>query len=110
MTDSSTAKTAQHLADELRKAGFEALAKRAEANEFHDYLSPHALPELMLDAELYLIVADKTYDLAQRQRAEQIRYRLHDGEFDASLKESDDWAASDDGKAAFTELVKGSKK
>lgn len=106
----NTAKTAQHLADVLRKAGFEALAKRAEANEFHDFLSPHALPELMLDRELYVIVADLQRDLVERQRAEQIRYRLHDGEFDASLEESDAWAASDDGQEAFAMLTKGSKK
>ena len=33
--------------------------------------------------------------------AQNIRERLHDGEFDADLKESDDWAESDEGHEAF---------
>jgi hypothetical protein len=98
-----TAKTSQKLADVLRAAGFEDLAKRAETDEFHDFLSPHALPEMMLDEELV--------DLIKRgyPAAKDIRARHHEGEFDASTAESDEWARSEDGKATFNELL-GSKK
>ena len=99
-----TAKTSQHLADTLRAAGLEALAKRAEADEFHDFLSNHALPELTLDGELVAILRNAK-ELRQRMAAQNIRERLHDGEFDASLAESDDWAESPEGRAAYRMLT-----
>lgn len=40
--------TKDFLAQELRAAGLEGLAKRAEAGEFHDFLSEHAMPETVL--------------------------------------------------------------
>lgn len=101
---STTAKTAQHLADVLHAAGFDALAVRASANEFHDFLSPHALPELELDAELVKLIETGTKE--ERAAAYTIRQRHHDGEFDASKEESDAWAASPDGQAAFNQLTK----
>jgi hypothetical protein len=38
--------------------------------------------------------------------AEKVRQRHLNGEFDASLEESDAWAESPHGKAAFGELMK----
>jgi hypothetical protein len=105
-----TARTSQKLADTLRAAGFEDLAVRAEADEFHDYLSPHAMPEMMLDRELYALAFDATLtDLTDQQRiaAQNIRARHHNGEFDADLKESDEWAASEAGQEAFRLLKEG---
>jgi hypothetical protein len=100
-----TAKTSQHLADVLRAAGFDDLAVRAEADEFHDFLSPHALPETML-AEILADYA-ATPIPAQRIAAMNIRQRLIDGEFDASDEESDEWAASPEGQETFGKLVRG---
>jgi deoxyribodipyrimidine photolyase-like uncharacterized protein len=102
-----TAKTSQHLADVLRAAGFVALAKRAEADEFHDFLSPHVLPEMELDRELYQIAGGTEHSEHSRLAAHHIRMRLHDGEFDASTEESEAWAESEDGQAAMRELRKG---
>lgn len=102
-----TAATSQHLADTLRAAGFDALAVRAEADEFHDYLSPHALPETLLDAELAEIAGDLGRPERERMAAHHIRMRHHDGEFDASKAESDDWAESPDGQDAFRRLARG---
>lgn len=99
-----TARTSQHLADVLRAAGFVALAKRAEADEFHDFLSQHGFPEMELDRELSQIAGSTVHAEHSRLAAHHIRMRLHDGEFDADLKESDDWAASADGQAAMAEL------
>jgi len=101
-----TAKTSQHLADTLAAAGFEDLAKRAEADEFHDFLSDHATPELMLDAELVTLVKSSPTE-ALRTAAHNIRMRLWDGEFDASTEESDAWAESPEGRLAFQMLIKG---
>lgn len=94
-----TAKTSQHLADTLRAAGFEALAVRAEADEFHDFLSPHAMPETMLDFELVDLIKQG------HAGAQTIRDMHHNGDFDASIEESDEWAQSEDGKATFNELL-----
>lgn len=99
-----TAKTSQKLADALRKAGMEELAIRAEHDEFHDYLSPHDLPDLMLDLELTAIIASGHEE--KMREAEALRNRHHAGEFDADMVESDEWAASPDGKAAFSLLLK----
>jgi hypothetical protein len=99
-----TARTSQILVDALREAGFEQLAKRAELDEFHDYLSPHDLPDLMLDMELLAIIKSAMSEGA-RQKAIAIRERHHRGEFDADLKESDEWAASEDGQETFKMLI-----
>jgi hypothetical protein len=96
-----TAKTSQNLADTLRLAGFKELATRAEADEFHDFLSPHAMPELVLNHELSVIAEDITVATPIRMLADDIRNRLHDGDFDASMEESDEWAESPEGKAAM---------
>lgn len=104
-----TAKTSQHLADTLRAAGFEELAKRAEQDEFHDFLSPHDFPELLLDKELVEIIKEADITGAHRVKAAamNIRARHHEGEFDASLKESDEWAESPEGRDTFEQLAKG---
>jgi predicted NAD/FAD-binding protein len=108
-----TAKTSQHLADVLRAAGFDDLAERAEraeTDEFHDFLSNHTFPDLVLDTELAGIARDTKRDERQRTAAYHIRMRHHEGEFDASLEESDEWAASTDGQAAYAELTRELKK
>jgi hypothetical protein len=101
-----TARTSQHLADTLRAAGFEELAKRAEADEFHDFLSPLPLPELALDEVLASLVENGPTS-AMRLAAHNIRMRHHNGEFDADLKESEDWAESEAGQEAFRLLKEG---
>lgn len=105
-----TAPTSQKLADALKAAGFAGLAMRAEQDEFHDFLSPHALPELTLDDELVRIIGEQSHSERARLAAHHIRQRLHDGEFDADLAESDAWAASPDGQAAFDALAKDARK
>ena len=104
-----TAPTSQYLADTLKRAGFMELAARAERNEFHDYLSAHDLPGMELDMALVAIIKDPTYSNEKRDIASRIRARHHDGAFDASKAESDAWAASEDGKSAFNQLVKDFK-
>ena len=84
------------LAQELREAGLTEMASLAADGYYHDYLSPLALPELQLDA-----------DLAQAGTAPALalRRRLHLGEFDATKEESDTWAQSEEGQRTFQKLV-----
>lgn len=103
-----TAKTSQRLADILRKAGFEELACRAERNEFHDFQSPHDMPSMELDIALVAIMKDTAkYTAEQREAARVIRVRHHDGDFDASTSESEEWAEGPEGQKLFDRLVRG---
>jgi hypothetical protein len=86
------------LAAALRKAGLDAMAAEAEKGMYHDFLSPLTFPDLQLDADLVEAIK------AGNEAAKDIRRRHHNGEFDATLEESDEWADSDDGKEAFEQL------
>jgi hypothetical protein len=99
-----TAVTSQQLADTLRRHGFNELAERAERDEFHDYLSPHDLPEIELDLALVALMKDERLSKEQRAMAADLRQRHHEGAFDASEAESDAWAKSPDGIATFALL------
>jgi hypothetical protein len=102
-----TAVTSQKLADTLRAAGFLSLAERAEADEFHDFLSPHASPTLKLVEALAAFVMDDKNSKRQRVAAHHIGQRLIDGEFDATSAESEAWAENPAGQDAFKRLAKG---
>lgn len=99
-----TAPTSQKLADVLRAAGFDGFAIRAEADEFHDFLSNHTLPQMVLADELAGIVRNPNLEERVRLAAHHIRDRLIAGEFDSSEEESAAWATSPDGQAAFKRL------
>lgn len=101
-----TERTSQHLADVLRRAGFEGLACRAELDEFHDFKSRHDFPEMRLASELADIAGSPSFSERARLAAHHIRMRLIDGEFDADQAESEAWAESPEGQAAMNELVR----
>jgi hypothetical protein len=90
--------TKDKLAEELRKAGLDEMAARAEAGDYHDFLSDLAAPALQLSVDLANAGTPEAMALLVRHNA---------GEFDASLEESDEWAKSPDGQAAFGKLMKG---
>lgn len=69
------------------------LVARAEADFYHDFLSPIATPCMQLMADLRRLGLD---DLAARHL---------NGDFDATKEESDEWAESPDGQAAFSALI-----
>lgn len=87
------------LAQELRRAGLEAMAADAERGHYHDFLSPLPFPEMQLAADLAEAIG------AGNEAAKDLRRRHLNGEFDATLEESDDWAESDDGQEAFSLLL-----
>jgi hypothetical protein len=87
------------LAQELRRAGLDAMAVEAEKGMYHDYLSPLTFPDLQLDADLVEAIH------AGNEAAKDLRRRHHNGEFDATPAESDEWAESEDGREAFRQLT-----
>ena len=91
-----TATTSEILAQALDAAGLPELAARARVDEFHEYLSPHALPLSQLIHELHSTKNAEAIKLARR---------VADGEIDASSEEADEWAASEEGQATFKEFL-----
>jgi len=90
----STEHSSERLARALEDARYLDLAARARRHEFHDFLSPHAMNFHVLVAELR----------KRGKRSKPLIDRVVAGEFDAPKKESDEWAASPEGKATLDEL------
>jgi hypothetical protein len=84
--------TKDKLAAALDEAGLPEMAARARDGYYHDFLSPLDFPELQLDHDL--MIAGTSAALA-------VRERHHNGEFDASIEESDEWAQSPEGRDMF---------
>ena len=83
-----------------------AMIDRASSGYYHDYLSPLALPEMALVAELGSLANHPSRARGLAGLAIMgIRQRVIDGEFDASKAESDKWARTPEGRAAFASLV-----
>jgi hypothetical protein len=83
------------LAAELRKAGLSEMADKAATGYYHDFLSPLATPCIQLADDLTTVGTDAAMALRERHL---------NGEFDATKEESDNWAKSADGQAAFSQL------
>lgn len=80
----------------MREAGLDEMAKRAEQGYYNEFFGPLDTPELVLVGEL--VLSGTTQSLALRQR-------VINGEFDAGAEESEEWAASPDGRDAFARLI-----
>lgn len=100
-----TARTSEILAKALYEAGLEQLAEEARKDMFHDYLSPHSLPELELEQALRT-ARNLASDPQQKEKIEAVRQRLLDGDFDADTAESEDWARSKEGQDTFNQLMR----
>jgi len=88
--------TTELLAQALTELGDPALADmvdKARAGHYHDFLSPHSMPEVVLIGELHAL---GHLEMAQR---------VIDGEFTASPAESAAWAGSPDGRETFAALI-----
>lgn len=99
--------TKDKLARALADLSLDVMASKAAEGYYHDFLSPLDTPEIQLCHDLAEAAAAEEGD---RQKAIlALRKRVINGDFDASKKESDDWAASPEGRAAFNSLLKGRK-
>jgi hypothetical protein len=90
--------TKDKLAAALREASLFEMADKAATGYYHDFLSPLDFPCIQLAADLARVGTPA---------ALAIRARHLQGEFDASRKESDEWAAGQEGQAAFAALLRG---
>ncbi len=88
--------TKDKLAAELEKAGLTDMARMARAGFYHDFLSPLDFPCMQLDDDLTAVGTSAALALRNRHR---------DGEFDASIEESEEWALSPGGQDAMRRLV-----
>lgn len=88
--------TKDKLAQALTEAGLHEMAAKAATGYYHDFLSPLPLPDLQLDADLIE---------AGTPEATALRKRHHNGDFDASIEEGDEWADSADGQETMRGLI-----
>ena len=102
MSEHTTAKLARALG-EIPGMPREMIT-RAVDGYYHDYLSPLAMPELQLVADLRALASEPTTGPVARAALEICAHRVMDGEFDASREESDAWAASPEGQETFRQL------
>jgi hypothetical protein len=91
MTEPTTEKLAKAL--EMAKAPAW-MIKKAREGYYDDYKSPLAFPEMQLHHDAHVAGLDE------------IKAAVEAGEFDSTKEESDEWARSPEGQAAFAELIK----
>lgn len=87
----------------LEGVGLRQLAARAANNEFHDYLTPHAMPQHVLVNALSIYASRFP---GMRAAILAIRNDVIDGKYDATKAESDEWVKSPDGQATLDQLFK----
>ena len=80
------------------------MLQRAINGYYHDYLSPLAMPEMQLVADLRELAALPSTPRDSRPLLRAMAQWVIDGEFDASKEESDAWAASPEGQETFRQL------
>ena len=95
--------TKDMLAGALWDVGLIEMAEAARGGYYHDFLSPLDTPTMQLVNDL------AAYACRSPERSKEInalRQRVMNGDFDASSEESDEWAASAEGQAAFNLLTR----
>lgn len=92
----ATKATADRLAAAIKEYNpngkHDKLMARASSGEFADFGDMHACPITEL------------HRLCKKYGLHELAERVANGEFDASKEESDEWAASESGQAAFSQL------
>lgn len=98
MTTGDPTPTTERLAAALKEAGAPPdMISRALEGYYDDFKSPLAMPEMQLLADARALGLDSIAEGVMR------------GEWDATKEESDAWARSPDGQAAFRELLGGNR-
>lgn len=77
---------------------------RAIDGHYHDYLSPLALPELQLLADLNDLASLPATPRDSRPQLRNLARGVARGDFDASSAESEEWARSPEGQETFRQL------
>ena len=90
-----TIPTTEKLAQALEAANAPAwMIEKAREGYYDDYKSHLAFPEMQLHHDAHVA------------GLESIKAAVEAGEFDSTKEESEEWARSPEGQAAFTELIK----
>ncbi len=89
------------LAADLREAGLDHLADRAEQGEWNDYFGQHDMPQHALIGALREEIR-LTNVVRQRLIANVV-----DGKYDGTLAESEEWAKSPEGQEVFSQFPGG---
>lgn len=93
--------TKDMLAEALRKVGLDEMADKAATGYYHDFLSPLDMPEIQLVNDL----AKASMGNPAKDLILALRHEVMSGKYDASKEESDEWARSPEGQAAFNSLI-----
>ena len=102
---------AEHSTVKLAKALREipgvpdAMIARAEGGFYHDYLSPLAMPEVQLVADLRELASRPATPRNSRPLLRGLADRVIAGEFDATRAESDAWAMSPEGRETLASVT-----
>ena len=91
------------LAAALKELGLEAMSIKAADGFYHDFLSPLPFPETQLVEDLHSAAQNRPNKMAIMD----LRDRVMDGDFDASVEESEEWAGSAEGQETFGKLIRG---
>lgn len=100
--------TKDQLADALDAIGLAEMSAKARTGYYHDFLSPLDLPEMQLITDLGVAATATHRDKADAIMA--LRERVINGDFDASIKEGEDWADSPEGQETFGRLIRDKSK
>ena len=102
-TEHTTAKLARALGEIPGVP--EAMIKRAAAGYYHDFMSPLAMPEVQLVADLRGLASRPATPRASRPLLREMAKRVINGEFGATKAESDEWMKSAEGQEAMAALT-----
>jgi hypothetical protein len=81
------------------------MIERAGGGYYHDFLSPLAMPEVQLVADLRALAKLPATPRDSRPLLLGLAQAAIDGEYDASAEESKAWAESPEGHQAFADLI-----
>lgn len=92
------------LAEALRALSLNEMADKAATGYYHDFLSPLDTPEIQLVEDLrQAALANPSHEM--RVKIIALRSDVINGKHDANKEESDEWAASPEGQAAYAALL-----
>jgi hypothetical protein len=95
------------LAEALREVGLTTMADAAATGYYHDFLSPLPMPSMALAEDLAEVAGNPAMPPDQKAAVLAVRERHLNGDFDATAAESDEWAASPEGREAMSKLASG---
>jgi len=107
LTSAYLGRVLDHVAGPGRALGD--MPRRAREAHFDDYACPPDVDDGMNMHRLVGELRERAVrlDAAKRELIYAVVSAVIDGEFDGTLEESERWAASADGQAAFRELLEG---